>query len=117
MAALAAALIGAGTSKCGWPMLRFTGSFRLRASSKILRIPDDSMCCIRSAIQRSCVIIIGLRFALALSKQQWAIRSPLERFQFVSGRADEVVGQVIQGSLDLAHPLGPIVSFEREALM
>ena len=30
MAAWAAALIGSGTSKCGWPMLRLTGSFRLR---------------------------------------------------------------------------------------
>src|SRR5579871_3403791 len=34
-------------------MLRLTGSLRLRASSKTLRIPDDSMCRIRSAIQRS----------------------------------------------------------------
>src|SRR5262249_55808347 len=53
MASLAAALTGSGTSKCGWPMLRLTGSLRLRASSKTLRMPDDSMCAMRSAIQRS----------------------------------------------------------------
>src|SRR6516164_2763328 len=50
MAAIAADLIRSGTSKCGWPMLRLIGFFRLRASSKTLRMPDDSMCCIRSAI-------------------------------------------------------------------
>src|SRR6516165_5387209 len=50
MAAIAADLMGAGTSKCGWPMLRLIGFFRLRANSKTLRMPDDSMCCIRSAI-------------------------------------------------------------------
>src|SRR6476646_2577570 len=53
MAAWAAALTESGTSKCGWPMLRLTGSLRLRASSKTLRMPDDSMWLIRSAIQRS----------------------------------------------------------------
>src|SRR5262245_19797599 len=53
MAALAAALIGSGTSKCGWPMLRFTGSLRLRARSNTLRIPETSMLRVRSAIQWS----------------------------------------------------------------
>src|ERR1700676_1402683 len=53
MAAWAAALIGSGTSKSGWPMLRVTGSLRLRANSKTLRMPEDSMCLMRSAIQRS----------------------------------------------------------------
>src|SRR5438105_9800442 len=38
-------------------MLRLTGSLRLRASSKTLRIPDESMCRIRSAIQRSCIAV------------------------------------------------------------
>src|SRR5262249_4044690 len=52
MAATAAALIGLGTSKCGCPMLRLMGSFRLRASSKTLRMPEDSMWRMRSAIQR-----------------------------------------------------------------
>src|SRR6266487_616029 len=53
MACLAAALTGAGTSKSGWPMLRLTGSVRLRARSNTLRMPEDSMERIRSAIQRS----------------------------------------------------------------
>src|SRR5262245_3508628 len=53
MASFAAALIGAGTSKSGWPMLRLTGSLRLRARSNILRMPEDSMPRMRSAIQRS----------------------------------------------------------------
>src|SRR3984957_13804916 len=53
MAAYAAALIGSGTSKSGWPMLRLTGSLIDRASSKTLRMPDDSMLPMRSAIQRS----------------------------------------------------------------
>src|SRR5262249_5234872 len=53
MASFAAALIGAGTSKSGWPMLRLTGSLRLRARSNILRMPEDSIPRMRSAIQRS----------------------------------------------------------------
>src|SRR4051812_35317857 len=55
MAAAAAALTGAGTSKCGWPMLRLIGSLTLRTSSKILRMPEASMFRIRSAIQWSCM--------------------------------------------------------------
>src|SRR5437016_3015360 len=53
MAAWAAALTGAGTSKSGWPMLRLMGSRRLRASSKTRRMPEDSMCRMRPAIQRA----------------------------------------------------------------
>src|SRR5579885_3763219 len=53
MAALAASLTGCGTSKCGWPMVRLQGFLRLRASSKTLRMPEDSMWRMRSAIQRS----------------------------------------------------------------
>src|SRR5262245_4444122 len=44
--------MGCGTSKSGRPMLRLTGFLILRARSNIRRIPDDSMYCIRSAIQR-----------------------------------------------------------------
>src|SRR5262245_3494723 len=36
-------------------MLRLTGSFRVRANSMTLRTPDNSMECIRSAIQRFCM--------------------------------------------------------------
>src|SRR6478672_11934660 len=53
MAARAAALTGSGTSKSGWPMLRLTGSFRLRPRSKTRRMPEASMLRIRSATQRS----------------------------------------------------------------
>src|SRR5262245_15114762 len=59
MAAFVAAWIGAGTPKCGSPMLRFTGSLRLRARSNTLRIPDISMVLARSAIQWSCIAISG----------------------------------------------------------
>src|SRR4051812_32390349 len=52
MAALAAVRTGSGTGKCGWPMLRLTGSFKLRPSSKTLRTPDISMPSARSAIHR-----------------------------------------------------------------
>src|SRR5947207_443342 len=51
MAAWAASLTGSGTSKSGWPMLRLIGSGMLRASSNTLRMPDDSMKRILSAIQ------------------------------------------------------------------
>src|SRR5258708_2458346 len=57
MAAWAAALIGAGTSNSGWPMLRLTGSFSDFASSKTRRTPDASMWRMRSAIQRSADIV------------------------------------------------------------
>ena len=53
MAALAAALIGSGTSKCGWPMLRLIGSLSDLPSSNTLRMPDISMARVRSASQDS----------------------------------------------------------------
>src|SRR5438552_1704294 len=55
MAALAACLIGSGTGKWGWPMLRLTGSFSLAARSKTMRIPETSIWRILSAIQCSCM--------------------------------------------------------------
>ena len=58
---LAAALTGSGTSKSGRPMLRLIGSFRLRARSNTLRMPDASMLRIRSAIQAARVTAGGHR--------------------------------------------------------
>src|SRR5262249_9326222 len=53
MAAWAAALTASGTSKSGCPMLRFTGSGIVRASSNTLRMPEASIVRMRSAIQPS----------------------------------------------------------------
>src|ERR1051325_10855174 len=53
MARFAASLIGAGTGKCGWPMLRLIGSFRLAARAKTFRMPETSMERVRCAIQES----------------------------------------------------------------
>src|SRR6516165_11583991 len=58
MAAWAAVLIGAGTSKSGMPMLRFTGSVSLAARSNTLRMPDTSMRRVRSASQWSCMKLV-----------------------------------------------------------
>src|SRR6266852_4830833 len=71
MAVWAAALIGSGTSKCGWPMLKFTGSLRLRASSKTLRMPEDSMWRMRLAIQCSCMAV-GPAFGWGHKKRKTA---------------------------------------------
>src|SRR5262245_45499772 len=49
MAAFAAALIGSGTSKCGCPMLKFTGFLSVRASSNAFRTPETSIALHRSA--------------------------------------------------------------------
>src|SRR5271163_542839 len=43
MAAMAASLSAGATSKSGWPIERLIGSLRLRARSKILRMPLESM--------------------------------------------------------------------------
>src|SRR4051812_2349040 len=43
IAAIAARLIGAATGKSGWPIERLIGSLRLRARSKIRRMPLESM--------------------------------------------------------------------------
>src|SRR5436309_3138027 len=86
MAAWAAALTGAGTSKSGWPMLRLTGSLRLRASSKTLRMPDDSMCRMRSATQRSgpCAMTVSSQQCRPSRKRKR--RSAVHRLRFRLGR-------------------------------
>ncbi len=53
MASIAAALAGSGTSKSGRPIDRLIGSFIDLDMSNALRIPEASMCFIRSAIQAS----------------------------------------------------------------
>ncbi len=53
MASMAAALAGSGTSKSGRPIDRLIGSFIDLAMSNALRMPEASMCFIRSAIQES----------------------------------------------------------------
>src|SRR5215469_7963944 len=77
MAAWAAALIGSGTSKWGWPMLKLTGSLRLRASSKTLRMPEDSMWRIRSAIQRSCMRVDPYRVLPDIRSRGLVLEQPL----------------------------------------
>src|SRR5581483_1115012 len=93
MAAWVAARTGSGTGKCGWPMLRLTGSLRLRPSSKIFRTPDISMPRARTAIQ-------------------WSVMSPLQRG---AGFSAHLLDQLVQGVLDFAHALGPLVGVERQA--
>ena len=53
IASMAAALTGSGTSKSGCPIERLIGSFIALARSNTLRMPEASMCFIRSAIQAS----------------------------------------------------------------
>ena len=53
IASMAAAFTEPATSKSGRPIDRLIGSFIARAISKALRMPEASMCCIRSAIQAS----------------------------------------------------------------
>src|SRR5438128_8106038 len=100
MAAFAASLIGAGTSKSGWPMLKLTGSLRLRANSKTLRMPEDSMWRIRSAIQRACINVHPL---------------PFKRFQPIFRSMNELVHQVVQGTLNRADTLRPFVGVRFQA--
>ena len=67
-AAIAAAFTGSGTSKSGSPIDRLIGSFIVLAISNALRMPEASMCCIRSAIQESFTV----RFAQGC---QWPVAS------------------------------------------
>src|SRR5262249_41130258 len=60
MAAWAAAFTGPGTSKSGCPIERLIGCFRVRARSNTLRMPDDSMCRIRPAIQWSGIGLLSM---------------------------------------------------------
>ncbi len=53
MARIAAFLTGSETSKSGRPIERLIGSFIVLAMSNALRIPETSICFIRSAIQAS----------------------------------------------------------------
>src|SRR5690348_9789917 len=53
MALIAAALMGAGTSKWGWPIERLIGSLTFAARSKTRRMPLASMERARSLIRRS----------------------------------------------------------------
>ena len=53
IASIAAALTGSATSKSGRPIERLIGSFIVLAMSNALRMPEASICFIRSAIQAS----------------------------------------------------------------
>src|SRR5437868_11060590 len=110
MAAWAASLIGCGTSKSGWPMLRFTGSFRLRASSNTLRMPDDSMCAMRPAIQRSAADFCDMHH---LPNANFS--SPFHRFELVVRRRDEFIDEVVERPLDFADPFGPLLGVVGQA--
>src|SRR5262245_48575047 len=98
MAARAAARIGSGTAKCGWPMERLIGSFKLRASSKTRRTPESSMPRARSAIQRS-------------------IMSPLKDFVRAASGLRQALGDPVEIALHLGHRLGPLMRIERQAAM
>src|SRR5205809_181310 len=87
MASMAAALTGAGTSKWGTPMLRLTGSLRLRARSKTRRMPETSTERMRWAIQWSCMLCP--RLARAAQQSQFL----RQRLHGVDAELD-VLGQV-----------------------
>src|SRR5262245_29407825 len=93
IAALAASLIGSGTSKCGWPMLRLTGSFSPLPNSKILRIPDNSMRLVRSASQWSSIDVS--RCAAGgdcLVDRNGSIASPFSLYQVQTFKLTERIG-------------------------
>src|SRR5438034_383273 len=75
-------------------MLRSTGSFSVRASSKTRRMPDSSIERIRSAIQLVCIV--------------WLL---------VIVRRAELVGELVELALHLAHALRAIFRIELQALM
>src|SRR5262245_58551912 len=72
MAAWAAALIGSGTSKCGWPILKFTGSFKSRAISDTHRMPDGSTCHMRAAIRPSTCFVPDVSRGLLEEIRRWS---------------------------------------------
>src|SRR5438270_6491396 len=101
MAALAAARAGSGTGKCGWPMLRLTGSLSVRPSSNTRRTPDIAMPSARSEIQSA-----AGGFAGPISPLQDLVRA-------AAGRV-ELLGNAFQFALHLAHRLRPFHRAERQ---
>src|SRR5436190_16106722 len=76
MAAQAAALTAAGTSKSGWPMLRLIGSRMVRASSKTLRMPEDPMAARRRATQRLALADVLMLPRAAVAGDQGILSPP-----------------------------------------